>query len=279
MPDTKGAEPKMSIQSDFSAHRNAQNYSRLSTVKSSPKFSFRPKARNETSGASLPGPGHYETKTHNNLKFRNSGSYSFGTGEAQVKPPGTPGPGEYQSPKHGSVGEKFQPQRPPQWRFGSTVRMHSPHAHARETPGPGAYQSPAHGNVGAPVAKNRSPRWGFGSSQRQASASPRELPGPGSYEAPRHGAIGEKKAAPLSAPQWRFGSEEKMKGPPQSVANSPGPGSYERSHGAVSDERKVMPRSPKWKFGSNERFHSPHEHAKRTPGPGAHGNVFTTMGH
>lgn len=262
-----------------------QNYSRLSSVTSSPKFTFRPRTRINGANSDTPGPGAYEAPdAHNHFKFNGSAKFGFGTeSRDRTRNSGSPGPGAYQSPQVGSVGDRKQPQAPPQFRFGSEKRMSSPHEKARDVPGPGAYEAPKHGGVGEASMPNKPPNWSFGSTQRMSSphAHVRATPGPGAYSSPKHGAVGDRKIPACASPQWRFGTQERSPAHQARAARSekPGPGSYDTHTHANVGEGRIMKKSPQYRFGSTVKMHQPHKHLNDTPGPGSYGDVFGSFGH
>eukprot|EP00929_Paragymnodinium_shiwhaense_P006346 TRINITY_DN10959_c0_g1_i1.p1 TRINITY_DN10959_c0_g1~~TRINITY_DN10959_c0_g1_i1.p1 ORF type:complete len:257 (-),score=25.99 TRINITY_DN10959_c0_g1_i1:216-986(-) len=254
-----------------------QNYSRLSTVKSSPKFSFRPRAR-AADKHDTPGPGAYSTvEAHSSVKFGKSASYSWGTAprDGRIRQ-NSPGPGAYEaSSKKASFGgvRVTTPSAQPEWRFGTQPRMLSEvELRGKESPGPGAYDNSDHSAV-----KDRSPRCRFGSQMRIPSPGPLSLyPGPGAYDAPKTGTVGEKTVQPLSAPQWKFGTDQRMR---SRLSHSPGPGEYDTHKLTAVGETHVHKKAPRTRFGSDKRFPASSPRSAISPGPGAYGETYTVFGH
>lgn len=260
-----------------------QNFSRLSTVKSSPKFSFRPRTR-PTEKQETPGPGAYSTgEIHGAVKFGKSASYSWGTSPRNGKIRETsPGPGAYgsgSSPKRASFGgvRMSTPNSQPEWGFGTQPRLLSAsQMQGKDSPGPGAYVHPDQNAL-----KTKSPRVRFGAQLRVSSPGSSQFPGPGAYEPPKTGTVGEKSQQPASAPQWRFGTDQRMKA---RLSHSPGPGEYNTNKISAVNETLLHRKSPRARFGTERRFGSPSsgtapKNGVPSPGPGAYGDPYTVFGH
>jgi hypothetical protein len=171
----------------------------LSTVKTSPKWSFNGK-QNYDGTSPVPGPGAYSSGPQYDQSSRSHkpSRVVFGT-SAREAPAGTPspGPGSYfpgdthkASPKFGFGTGKRNPSAnklvtpgPGTYEAGKgvgqegsryTVSGKGPDLNMSKTPGPGAY-TPAR-------ALKRTPTWSFGTSSRGLDGSGMVTPGPGAYE-------------------------------------------------------------------------------------------------
>eukprot|EP00927_Polykrikos_kofoidii_P067331 TRINITY_DN62831_c0_g1_i1.p1 TRINITY_DN62831_c0_g1~~TRINITY_DN62831_c0_g1_i1.p1 ORF type:complete len:356 (-),score=13.92 TRINITY_DN62831_c0_g1_i1:38-1105(-) len=240
----------------------------LSTIRSSPKFSFAGAGRVVyTPKVNSPGPGAYENiQTEETSRHFASPRYGFRPPPRDAARANTPGPGAYQHQNRiGTAGNA------------TSFALSSPRKSARklDSPGPGAHDV--------------RPR--FGEGPKFTAYGPRTdpnrklSPGPGSYEHQRGLGVdgvavsmAKKATSPRSrsidspgpgAHQLRssFGD-----GPKYSMRSTPstprifvpGPGSYEFGGFGASSGRQ----SPRWSIGNSPRKQSPESLRPCTPGPG-----------
>lgn len=151
----------------------------------------------------------------------------------------------------------------PKFSFRPRTRSHSPD---KFSPGPGTYSAATHNHFKFPSAQNA----GFGTASRDAGLRRSSSPGPGAYAVPKHGCVGDKMQV-QPAPQWSFGSQEKLKSPRnQTRAMTPGPGVYDIPSKGCYGKSAQRDKSPTWRFGSEPRMHASPKHVKETPGPGTY---------
>eukprot|EP00397_Hematodinium_sp_SG-2012_P022883 GEMP01023740.1.p1 GENE.GEMP01023740.1~~GEMP01023740.1.p1 ORF type:complete len:235 (+),score=31.35 GEMP01023740.1:384-1088(+) len=218
--------------------RVSTSLSRLSTVKSSPKWSFH-SASIPNFAMDTPGPGTYAFGGQDtSITSARHAQPLFGTASRDDSRPATvPGPGQY-SP------EKIQ-SRAKGIGFGSASR--SSFSVPDELPGPGAYiVSKSLGSDGPKYSALR----------RRELTRTSDTPGPGQYSL-----SGESDALKKGVtPMWGFSKSART---PNNNVNVPGPGSYDYTSrtGIGSTGPKFSMRSKRSGF-----FVAKNE----TPGPGAH---------
>jgi len=215
----------------------------LSTVKSSPKWSFKGRFDSKTQANAAPGPGAYGAPSDPRQTAKPA--FSFGsTSRDGYHGIGNPGPGQYTpvDPNHGT----------PKFGFGTSGRGGL--ARRSTTPGPGTYDA-APGNVG--------PRFTAAGRRSGESKAP-PAPGPGAYK-PIFGAANDMP------PKWGFGTSTRHG--LTSYSATPGPGTYNQESLLLGSATK--PACPKFsmKPRRDERVQD-----MKTPGPGAHGGAFTQFG-
>lgn len=178
--------------------------SKQSTVRSSPKFSFRgkPEEKPPKAGKDMPGPGKYGCPSVSQ-KYVRSASYAFGTSQREFAKStnpkrAMPGPGTYvptdpndSSLKYGFGSADRMPRKKPgcgpppgTYNLGSTlggksVTIISKREGKRSAslPGPGAYKPDDK------PCREALPMYGFGSESRDGFfAKDNRMPGPGKYE-------------------------------------------------------------------------------------------------
>jgi hypothetical protein len=213
----------------------------LSTVKTSPKWSFNGKT-NYDSKTPVPGPGAYSSGPQYDSTSRSSkpSRVVFGT-SAREGPAGTPSPGP------GSYFPGDTHKASPKFGFGTGKR--APNSNKLVTPGPGSYErGPLVGHEGAR----------YSVSGKGADMNSSKTPGPGAYTPTR---------ALKRTPTWSFGTSSR--GLDGSGMVTPGPGAYEFRPG---DRGTTAPM-----FSMKSRP----QPAKKmeTPGPGSYGGVYTQFGY
>lgn len=223
--------------------RSLEHLTKLSHVRTSPKWSFRGKSPVERR-TDTPGPGSY---THSIEKVKPGAPQGFGFGSTPrdpQRPQSAPGPGAYSPP---SLGKSS-----PRTGFGSSTRLSAKSARDAH-PGPGAYEhsprmgvegpkfsagarregpvvhtnpGPGHYEPGSPRGEisshstsitKRSPKWGFGSSPREVRPST-VTPGPGAYVAE----VAHLKVKKAATPAFTIGTRREKPG----SLDTPGPGAY-----------------------------------------------------
>lgn len=214
----------------------------LSTVKTSPKWSFKGKSDYDRI-QKTPGPGAYAATTEG-YKFNAPSRVVFGTSHRESGRAGaSPGPGQY-SP---DMGNTVRP-RSPTFGFGSSRRA-GPGGKI-STPGPGAYEHKS--RMGAEGAK-------YSVSARRGENRANVTPGPGAYH-PSDTNLSQLEGTA----KWSFGTSNR-----ESANNrvTPGPGAYEPA--------TKLGRGPSYSMKPRRENRNPGS----GPGPGSHGGVITQFGY
>jgi len=226
---------------------------KLSTCKTSPKFSFggRPSI---SSKYETPGPGSYGeeslAKSPSATKFRLGPSHVFGTAERLRKANNAnPGPGAY------------QPQDPRKDISASRGFGKSPRQSvqsARElNPGPGAYNPATDKALGSTGPK-------YSASPRPAERRMADTPGPGAYKYDPETMVAHSQQARPRSPQWGFSTSPREG---RQGALSPGPGAYNNSHKDLAGPKYTM------------RTKQSKKPLPGSPGPGAYDSNVTSFGY
>jgi hypothetical protein len=227
-----------------SRSRSAPLITTLSTVKASPKWSFKGRFDGKMSSQFAPGPGAYGVPT--DPKTNRPPSFSFGsTARDGHQGIGNPGPGQY---------TPFDPNHcTPKFGFGTAGRG-GLGTRRSMTPGPGAYDATG-GNTG--------PKFSAAARRNDSSKAP-PTPGPGAYK-PIFGSANEMP------PRWGFGTSARAG--MQSLNQTPGPGTYNQE--SLLSGSCTKPSCPKF---SMKPRRNDNLSTVNTPGPGAHGGAFTQFG-
>jgi len=226
---------------------------RLSTVKTSPKFSFSGRPENLTKAPS-PGPGAYNAVPEKD-KYAQAPSHGFGRSpRLQKSASAVPGPGQYEPslPRTSSAR--------PGSGFGTSPRANQMPLRSTN-PGPGSYDQMYTKTMG-----QDGPRHAM--SFRHQNKAPAFTPGPGAYECPPDAVAhaSQRKSSPrVHSPRWGFGTSQRATSPRS--AGSPGPGAYSGrvSTGANGPKFSISPKRDSKKIAD-------------TPGPGAYESNFVTIG-
>lgn len=178
----------------------------LSTCKTSPKWTFRPRAQSARN-ANTPGPGtHGVVDPSSHGKYSRAPSYGFGSSVRDAIRPGTtPGPGQYMAFDSTKMAA-------PNYGFGSSTRDVAAGRRAL-TPGPGTY-APSYLEMGSEGPK-------YTATPKRFQNDRSSTPGPGAYQ-PSKGSTSEI----LQSPRWGFGTSERNG---TSRASTPGPGAYSQT--------------------------------------------------
>mmetsp|Transcript_50261 Transcript_50261/g.106795 ORF Transcript_50261/g.106795 Transcript_50261/m.106795 type:complete len:242 (+) Transcript_50261:166-891(+) len=228
---------------------------KLSTCKTSPKYSFRGKPNGYTPNTS-PGPGAYgeyngPQKTD---KFRAGPSHGFGTSPRdKANASANPGPGAYEATAQPHTAWTGAPKG-----SGFTKAPRSPtqtHRELNPVPGPGSYNAGLDKMMGTNGPK-------YSTSPKAAERRPNGNPGPGAYTFDNESYVAASQKRPQS-PKFGFAlsPREVRKGEIQ-----PGPGAYSAS-ADLRGPRYSMP-------GRYQR-----RPAADSPGPGAYESNVTTFGY
>jgi len=212
--------------------RSAEYLTSLSSVKTSPKWTFRGKPGSFRT-VETPGPGAYGSLSPSKARFVGNPSYGFGTSPREGNRPQTaPGPGQYSPADPRAVSSKYgfgtsgrqkqgRPSNPGPGAYTHNAPMGSegpkysaaPRREGKrvpDVPGPGAYQS-----TEATISALQQPKYGFGTSPREVRSAPC-TPGPGAY------AAGDA----LSGPKYTISTRKDN----ARALDSPGPGAYCGAH-------------------------------------------------
>jgi len=230
---------------DAKAAGCAEHLTKLSSVRASPKWSFKGKPAS-TKRTQSPGPGDYQTVLSLNTKLnKGNGNPNSGFGGTSprefLKPASAPGPGAYSPSDPTQVSTKHG--------FGTSPRR-SLKLRTSPNPGPGTY-------LHKEVMGSEGPKF-TAAARRQDLRRTSNVPGPGSYEV-------QSSAVIEAVPMYGFGKS------PRSIrkrSTSPGPGAYDTN----AENRNV---SPKPTMG--RRRESPR--VATSPGPGAYSVAHTTFGY
>jgi len=232
---------------EVKAVEGSAHSTKLSTVRTSPKWSFKGKPSSPKK-YQTPGPGDYQGSNLdlNTMSRKGHGNPLSGFGGTtprdQPKRPSAPGPGAYCPSDPTQVSTKHG--------FGTAPRRGTAAKIARN-PGPGTY-------VHKEVMGCEGPKFSV-APRRQDRQGSSHIPGPGSYEV-------QSSAVTESVPKYGFGNS------PRSVrkrSSSPGPGAY----GGVTAENCNA--SPKPTIGC--RREAPK--VATSPGPGDYCGAQTTFGY
>mmetsp|Transcript_60357 Transcript_60357/g.167104 ORF Transcript_60357/g.167104 Transcript_60357/m.167104 type:complete len:224 (-) Transcript_60357:76-747(-) len=219
--------------------RSAEFLTKLSSVRTSPKWSFKGN-RGSPRSLETPGPGTYGNVGPETPKFRRNPSYGFGTSPREgYRPHTAPGPGQYSPADPCTVSSKYG--------FGTAQRQGNKQAPA-VIPGPGSYTHKE------PMG-TEGPKYGL-TARREGARSP-EVPGPGAYPS------SETTANATQVPKYGFGTSARAA---RTQSLTPGPGSY-NANGTMSGPKYTM--STRREGGRNVS----------TPGPGTYCGAHTTFGY
>lgn len=176
----------------------------LSTMKSTPKWTFRGKPDISKKTNQIPGPGAYNVPSPDKFgKFGSSNKFTFRAASREDrKAQMQPGPGAYtpnnpnlrtrggvpfttttrnptprnQSPGPGAYNVKLRPAS----ACGTICKAGRDDRDLKaQAPGPGAYKPDYH-KLSGPAGEN-TPRWSFGASTRRDEQASNKTPGPGAY--------------------------------------------------------------------------------------------------
>uniref|UniRef100_A0A7S1MBX9 Uncharacterized protein n=1 Tax=Alexandrium catenella TaxID=2925 RepID=A0A7S1MBX9_ALECA len=220
--------------------RSAEFLTKVSTVKTSPKWSFKGR-RESPRNLETPGPGTY-VSCPSTPNMRKTPSYGFGTSPREaLSTRNAPGPGQY-TPADTRAGY-------PKYGFGTSQRQNK-QGQTASSPGPGSYGYRAH--MGAEGPKHAL-------AGRREGLKHMDVPGPGSYKAEDTSIQGAQN------PKYGFGTSPRGN---RSSALTPGPGAYNNSNPS-------SPAGPKYTMTSKRDLSK----NLATPGPGSYCGAHTTFGY
>ena len=172
-----------------------------------PQYGFGSDKRLKTAGkTSIPNPHTYNVKDDTMRKTNPSWGLGYGKKIDLSKTlADTPGPGSYEFRSATTDGKKYQ----------MGVRKNMFQLKEDKIPGPGAYSPDDF------KSKNKAPQYGFGTDSRLKELTKKQLPDPHSYNV-------KDNIMHKTASSWGMGYGTKID-LSKTLANTPGPGSYEFS--------------------------------------------------